>query len=138
MRKVKFRGKSETYKAWIYGVPYYSEGLCWILVDDNTCSEEFGTGSYCVDPETVGQYIGRKDKNDVEIYEGDVLGGFFYQDDVPGDFLGGVIVWIQDEVRFGISFGGEIHEVYFEELVRSDLEVIGNIFDNPELIEEAG
>ena len=48
---------------------------------------------------------------------------------------GGVLVWIDWETCYGISLLGEVHDVYLEELEQADLEVIGNIHDNPELLE---
>ena len=44
-------------------------------------------------------------------------------------------MWIDREARYGISLLGETHDVYLEELEQADLEVIGNIHDNPELLE---
>ena len=47
---------------------------------------------------------------------------------------GGVVVWIDREARYGISLLGEVHEVYLQELEQADLEVIGNVHDNFELL----
>ena len=79
-----------------------------------------------VDSETVCQYTGRTDRNGRQIFERDILkiGNEFY-----------TVVWDEDMAGYTLaqcgvsmfSFGG-----FFEE----DMEVAGNIFDNPELIEE--
>ena len=131
MRPIKFRGKwvgdmvaGTTADKWEYGCLAFGEGHYYILSPSNPAAGRFSKKR--VSPETIGQYTGLKDKDGVEIYEGDVLGGLL------GD---GVVVWVAAEARFGISLGGEIHEVYFNELTQNELEVIGNIHDSPELLE---
>ena len=72
---------------------------------------------------TLLQYTGFKDKNGKEIYEGDYLDGLGY------------VVYIIQEARFGINCLGELHEIYFSELKQDKIEIIGNIYENPELLE---
>lgn len=84
-----------------------------------------------VDPKTVGQYIGLKDKNEVKIYEGDIVID-------KEDEMIGYIVWNKEEASFYFSILFE-NGTYEEEKLNDwieELEVIGNIVDNKELLEE--
>lgn len=69
------------------------------------------------------QYIGLHDKNGKEIYEGDILKGTFYGFPMPKYDYVFQIYWDEKEKGFMAN--------YFEP---SECEVIGNIYDNPELL----
>lgn len=92
-------------------------------------------GLFEVNPETVGQFIGENDKNDKELYTGEIVL------DIYGDKK--VIVWDGDQFSFclhNIEFWG--HKNYSpypmgEVVFLDQLESIGNIYDNSEYIRQA-
>lgn len=74
-----------------------------------------------------GRYTGLHDKNGDEIYEGDIV----YV--IPED-EGAIIKWDNESAKFAIKFDGYIAD--FDCYFGKDLEVIGNIYDNKELLNE--
>ena len=132
MREILFRGKTLNGNEWVIGAGVYkSEGYTWIITDDVTKTENRGTGSDAIIPETVGQYTGLTDKNGKKIFEGDIVQYY-------GTYA--LEVFIENghtKIRwFDTVMNGEYDELFFgfdESL--GECEVIGNIHDNPELLE---
>ena len=148
MREIKFRAKQINDNNWIsgYGV-IIGNGFCAIpyVVRGNTYDWKLTT--ITCDINTLGQYTGLKDKNGKEIYEGDILRSNEYPFNCDGvDNYYAEIVWADNVCGFyrvthkkpnstvrGISHGN------WSPLVEEDIksfEIIGNIYDTPELIKE--
>jgi uncharacterized phage protein (TIGR01671 family) len=124
MREYKFRGKPIDKKAgnWMYGSLVFKRNgtPCIHFYDPNPQKFEC---IYEVDPETVGEYTGLKDKNGKEIYDGDI---------VPIDGYNGVVYrhecgdWRADKFILWEWIDKSKHV--------NEWEVIGNIYENPELL----
>lgn len=134
-REILFRGKRlevgqfATEKAceWVYG-GYAKDCSGAVHIYDTTRASRMVR----VDPNTVGQYTGLTDKNGVKIFEGDILGSH-YDDGCPEDVTIEIIVW--SENGWGLEIpGGDVAPV-LDDGGFPHSEVIGNIHDNPELLE---
>lgn len=131
MRTIKFRGKRLDNFEWVYGDLLLNNGCPIIVIQvnrDYIGTTDVGAGkhwhietpAYRVDINTTGQFTGLHDKNGKEIYEGDFLVSPFTGEPVP-------VIYDREYCQF--TFGGAEFGV---EVKHKNLEVIGNIYENPE------
>lgn len=143
MRKILFRGKRLDNGEWVEGF-YIGKTDPLLEVSYHYIVAQHGKESFVtwhpVDPETVGQFTGLTDKNGTKIFEGDILK---YQINIKTAIVGkigficGAFVFESDEldrecdIAFSTFADDEIA------LSQHCIEIIGNIHDNPELMETA-
>lgn len=130
MREYLFRGKRKDNEEWVYGDlwcnPYRKRVVCIVSPINNQGT----TGGNEVDTETVGQYTGLTDRNGTKIFEGDILR---FGDD--GEYSNYEVVWFGNRwevVGCGTNSADDLDLFFCEHSV-----IIGNIYDNPELLEAA-
>lgn len=129
MREVLFRGKIPGIIDWVYGY-YAKSGDDHFILLDTDSENKFSI----VDPQTVGQYTGLKDKNGTKIFEGDICETYFESYTHSWKEVGVVTEFCG---AYGIeSADGKHFRAFINESVYTrSYEVIGNIHDNPELLE---
>lgn len=137
-----YRGKRKDTGEWVYGDLIHDKGeqkehlFIWYETDTFPFVNEAE-----VDPETVGQYTGLTDKNGTRIFEGDILSVHF--DDLfpkkesrylfPKEGSRYEAVWY--DYGGHIKSGSGFFDTMEQNWINMFLEVIGNIHDNPELLE---
>ena len=118
MREIKFRGKISK---------LLRNGGRWIFWGIN------GTDMIdSVDPETIGQLTGLTDKNGVEIYDGDIVNAWDWGQPPNKLICVSKVYWDSDDKGWGLSpdpADGDRYDLF------RNIEVIGNIYETPELIE---
>ena len=121
MREILFRAKRKDNGEWAEGY-FVIEGISYYIYSHPKVAKGTDLGGYLdcndkyeIDPDTLGQFTGIYDKNGVKIFEGDI-------------------------VRANWGYNGEVVYDSFvyammECIVSDDIKVVGNIHDNPELLE---
>lgn len=125
-RIIKFRGKNIHTGEWLYG-DYHREGKTHYITKPEQYLREYAPIEFIVDGKTVGQFTGLLDKNGKEIYEGDVILQQAYSGKKP------MLV----RFEYGAFITGEhsgSSTAIRPMLIQKRCEVLGNIYDNPELI----
>lgn len=138
MREILFRGKREDNGEWVEGFYACVLDSHYIITGrfDSLTNGIINSEAYKVDPETVGQFTGLTDKNGRKIFEGDIL-DFFSDDNLrePDEHSYYAVRWHGTGlvVMDRHSCTDSLDEFFCERC-----EVIGNIHDNPELLEVSG
>ncbi len=112
-RELKFR-------VWLHDTKKWGDVAC-IEVFNSTGKLEY---LYQDQPYTIQQYTGLKDKNGNEIYEGDIISGEFYDTEYHHS----------ETIKAEVVFNNGAFNIAIREWHKPSLEIIGNIFENPELI----
>lgn len=126
MREILFRGKTQQHSRWIYG------DLNHYMCDDGVFIAENGHSMHRVFKESTGQFTGLRDKNNTKIFEGDIV---TCQTKYGADV--GQIIFAMG--KFCVWWHSEYHYPNCAKMImcydiNSKTKVIGNMIDNPELI----
>jgi len=125
MREILFRGKRIDNGQWVEGYFYEECGNTYII--ENRQGKESmlcRNTPHTVDPATVGEYTGLKDKNGKRVFKRDYLriGCHVFE-----------VSWSKAEARY-ILINPQGNRTWFPTALQG--EIIGNIHDNPELLED--
>ena len=133
MREIIYRGKRIDNGKWVYGGVYRVHTVetqfnptetkkfnYWIIGEDGKTN--------LINKDTIGQFTGLCDKNGTKIWEHDILRGYRNNDSI--------VYWHEEQVGFDVKYlRNEPCSYVFDKHSAALCEIVGNKFDNPELLE---
>ena len=147
MREIKFRGKRTDNGKWEYGQYYFSGYAHWICEFHDIPPSPSDPSGYCIfiqnkiDPNTLGQYTGLNDKKITDkfpdgepIYEGDIVS---YINREWATNIKREVIFVDGFFSIGLYWkeADHYHNDYsMSHYEKELLEIIGNITENPELL----
>lgn len=152
-REILFRGKQVDNGEWVEGFYACVLDTHYIITGrfDSLTNGIINSEAYKVDLSTVGQFTGLTDRNGVKIFEGDIVAVKVYNSPIFENYK---VVWFVgdggfhlfrpkrekmdvgwDEKWGEIGYGTDLNDLVIRQRM---VEVLGNIYDNPELLEVSG
>lgn len=125
MREILFRAKRIDNWEWVEGL-LQKMGVYYIIHSKD------GEEAYFINPETLCQYTGLTDKNGRKIWENDIC--IIHSSNIDEEDGYFTVEWDNEGARYVLN--GEGMTVDFDNIYWYEIEVIGNIFDNSELLKE--
>lgn len=153
-REIKFRGKSVNSNEWVYGDLIHIGDGCIIYQGSQSDYEITNRADVAIEllddeisivnPDTVGQFTGLRDKNGMKIYEGDVVIMNYtaeIDDDYDsyieeGKYVGVVAITANKGACLNPCVKNGLYNTKYKPLSAYRSEVIGNIYDTPDLIKQ--
>lgn len=131
MREILFRGKRLDNGKWETGNLIISPSLADCVMIERREPKQKHYSTPTVDADTIGQYSGLKDHEGTMMYEGDIVTGLF----IFGMTVKGVVDF--DNGSFGVRWwrGDVLSFTPFSSTTNITWKVIGNVHDNPEVME---
>lgn len=133
-REIEFRGFDGT--KWYYGDLEYNRKTDVARIhtynDDGSYNKQ-----YLVDPDTVGQFVGMKDKHGNKVFEGDIVEVYDFTSAYASKYRGVVKMY---RGSWCVEYEDSIFDtvfhpmLFFDDFADRKIEVISNIYDNPELL----
>jgi len=137
MREHLYRGKRKDSGKLVYGDLYHHESGAIIITSRGT--------NYEVIPETVGQFTGLTNKEGKKVFEGDILKSLHFISGKKKRYLYHIVKWSKKLTGWQCINTGNVKEGTLDSTAegnpqlwvyaKAEFEVVGNIHDNPELLE---
>lgn len=133
MKTIKFRGYNKKNSQWLYGFYLQNRGEHFV------CPDEFATGKswedYEVDTTSVGQFTGLLDDRERPIYEGDIVEATSMRWQDYGRKMLAQIVYDEEFACFNFKAPDRQRHINTS-IMDVGLEIVGNIYDNPEVLKK--